>query len=137
MVKRTDRSKLRILGALAAALVVSATAFPLLHFATVRHARCEAHGELLHTEDLAGASPAVTESGGEGRATARPEGPPVAHEHDACQLWASGRDEAETACSGQPTFTTHPRAADPASFAGWRRPGNGLYRLAPKGSPPA
>jgi len=119
--------------ALTALAFVLASLFGVVHEATTIHVRCAEHGELIH-RDATVANAASVDQGAvvrDLRAETKPS-----HEH--CSLTSSTRDS--RLVPRPPAIVLAPVAISRAALIGARTTtarGGGLYRTAPKTSPPA
>jgi hypothetical protein len=145
---QATRSRLRSVTAVAvAALLVVANLIAYWHQATVVHARCAEHGELVHTAPPAGAHPgdhgpatvgaADVESGHDHVVAIASRSWTADDEHDHCQLCPLTRESPRL--GAPPAISAPPLTAAPRSVAAITAApdvSRDLVRFAPKTSPP-
>jgi hypothetical protein len=130
---RRARTTSRVQAALTALAFVLASLFGVLHEATTIHVRCTEHGELIH-RDATVANTASADRDAVVR-DMRVETKP-SHEH--CSLTSSTRES--RLVPRPPAIVSIPMASSRLALIGPRTTptrGGGLYRTAPKTSPPA
>lgn len=122
--------------ALFAAFSVLAPA-ELVHFALVQHVVCADHGELVHESAAPHAAPQATaersdKSGPAVHADA------VAHDHEHCSFAATSREALALPPAHAVLTLASATSSEPIrAFSTAAAPGEALFRLAPKTSPPA
>ncbi|HEU4733381.1 MAG TPA: hypothetical protein VFT22_36060 [Kofleriaceae bacterium] len=131
----------RVAAALTVLAFVVSNLLALRHEATTRHVRCAEHGEMMHGEAPLAARRTVEAAGQEraGRhSLLRGAGAATIHGHEHCALTSTTRDSRvdlrpPAIALAQIAISEIPAAAPRAANA--HR--DGLYRTAPKTSPPA
>lgn len=129
----TIRSSIRIHAALIAVALVVSSVLGVIHEAATRHVVCAQHGELVHAGAAQPGDRALTRT-----ASVRQGGAPAVQGHDHCAMAQVLRD---------PRIASRPSLLElaPAAVAQLAAPGvdggdvddRGVYRTAPKTSPPA
>lgn len=122
-----------------ACLVLGGNLLPLVHYASVRHATCLEHGDLIHLRSAN--SDATANSVADRSLRDRPglSAQPTSlsgHSHETCPVCGTSR-EAVVSAESRLSF---PRPADAVWVAlheGDARPSGSIYSFAPKHSPPA
>lgn len=125
---------MRVLGALAALLLVGSSLGQAAHLAVIQHAICAEHGDLVHAADDAHAAPtAHAEHDEEGGST-----PEEGGDHEHCQLLA--RNQGEQALPVPPVggalLPVARHALVEVAIVVQARPAQAPLSLAPKTSPP-